>query len=353
MAEAAKELSPAERTHEVTSFHEAAEWTGVLNDDRTAWLALRREMVTASDVAAIMGEDTYRSALDVYIDKRVEKAPERLALNDPRFLGSVVEQPILQAVAEYHGWRYRRGGALLRSRKYPFLGATLDAEVDRGDGVWCDLEGKTTELAGSWDEETGQLPTRVLIQAQTQLLVSGAQVAIVFAWLRRWKTATIEVYPNPELHEVIVGYARRFVELVRTETPPRPDGSKAAAKALERLFPREDGSVVRLPPEAVQWTEEIRELAAQQKELKEREEELRNLLRMCIGSATYGVLEHPVQGAQCWRWQTQERQAYSVEASSSRVLRTIKHPPAVPWRHLPPARPTPSLEEQLMQSCAR
>jgi predicted phage-related endonuclease len=334
----ATELYPTER---VTNFGEHATWTGVHSADRAAWLELRRKLVTASDVAAIMGEDDFRCPLDVYVDKRMPRPVERLALDDPRFLGAVVEQPILQAVAEYHGWKYHRGGALLRSRKHPRIGATLDAEVERGDGVWCALEGKTTELAGSWDEETGQLPTRVLIQAQSQLLVTGAPVNIVFAWLRRWKTATIEVYPNPALHSIMVEYVERFLDLVDRETPPPPDGTEASTNALGRLYPKDNGEAVRLPPESVNWTEEIAELTAQQKELKRREVELRNLLRSSIGNATFGVLPHAVNGAECWRWQKQ---------GESRVLRTIKRAPLVDPQQLPDAVPDRSLEESLRQS---
>lgn len=329
-------------TATVTNFGTHAMWSGVTNDNRAAWLQMRRKLATASEVAAIMGEDDYRSALDVYVEKRVPRQEERLALDDPRFLGSVVEQPILRAVAQYHGWQYRAGGALLISRRYPRIGATLDAEVERGDGVWCDLEGKTTELAGSWDEETGQLPTRVLIQAQTQLLVTGAEVAIVFAWLRRWKTATIEVYPNAALHAIIAEYVERFLELVDRETPPQPDGSQAAKRALERLYPTEDGAIVRLPPEAVAWTSELLALAEQRKELKRRETELGNLLRHTMGPATFGVLPEAVGGKRCWRWQH--------EGKTTRRLRPLKDAPPNAWRQLPDATPDRSLEQNLERS---
>lgn len=317
-----------DRTEEVTSFHEHAEWTGVTSDDRPKWLALRKTMLTASDVAAIMGEDEHKSALDVYCEKRVEQAAEgRLPLKDPRFWGNVMEQPMLRAVAEYHGWRYRPGGALLRSRKHPSIGATIDAEVDRGDGVWCDFEGKTTELMGDWDEETGKLPTRVVVQVQTQLLVTGAEVAVVFALLRRYKPVQITVYPRPELHEVIVQYAEWFMDLVERGERPPVDGSESARRALHRMFPIEDGSIVDLPPEAIGWTREYQEVCEQEREIKARKRSLQNQLKDAIGGATYGLLPEPVGNKSVWRWQTQKRETYSVEESESRVLLALKDAP--------------------------
>lgn len=57
----------------VSHFLDDAEFTGVRAEDRAGWLALRRTMVTASDVAAILGEDQHRSALSVYVDKITER----------------------------------------------------------------------------------------------------------------------------------------------------------------------------------------------------------------------------------------------------------------------------------------
>jgi predicted phage-related endonuclease len=286
----------------------------------------------------------------VYVDKRVEAPAEgRLPLKDPRFWGNVMEQPMLRAVAEYHGWKYRPGGALLKSRKHPLLGATIDAEIDRGDGVWCDFEGKTTELMGDWDEETGQLPTRVVLQVQTQLLVTGAEVAVVFALLRRYKPVQITVYPRPELHEVIVQYAEWFMDLVARGERPPADGSEAARRALHKLFPVDDGTIVDLPPEAIGWTSEYQDVCEQLRELEARKRFLQNQLKDAIGSAKYGLLSEPVGNKSVWRWQTQKRVSYEVEESEQRVLLAMKDPPqgARVGRH--PQLSTP-LEDSLRAS---
>lgn len=316
-----------DRTPEVTAFAEHAVWSGVHSSETAAWLELRKELTTASDVAAIMGEDPDRSALEVYVDKRTEYVPEKIPPWDPRAVGRVLEQPLLAEVAHYRGWQYRAGGYLLRSRRLPFLGATLDAEVERGDGVWCDFEGKTTELVGDWDEETGQMPKRVLIQVQTQLLVTGAELAIVFALLRRYRPVQIPIYPSPALHEVIAEYAEAFMERVRNLDPPQPDASQSSRRALSRLYPAEDGAIVDLPPDAIEWTREYQEVTATLRELESKKRHLQSLLKASIGNATFGLLPEPVGNKRCWRWQTQERERYEVEETSSRVLLALKNPP--------------------------
>lgn len=344
------------RTEDVTSFAASCEWMGVRADEDQwdAWLAARKTIITASDMAAILGEDPHRTAMDVYLDKINPPRDEVVAIDDPRFWGRVLEQPILRAVARYRGWKYREGGALLRSRKYPVLGATLDAEVDTGDGVWVDLEGKTTRLPSGWDEETGQLPSRVLVQVQVQLLVTGAELAIVFALLQGCRPVQIPIRPNAAFHEVLAERAEEFLALVKAGHPPLPDGSMRARRALERLYPHEDGTIVALPDEALEWTRKYQEISSQLKILERRKEYYAQQLKRAIGSATYGVLPEAVGGKRSWRWETQHSKAYEVEEKEKRVLLALKLPPKGAPRHprLPPANDT-SLVRQLEESIER
>jgi putative phage-type endonuclease len=323
-------------------------------DQWEAWLAARKTIVTASDMAAIVGEDPHRSALDVFIDKLTPPQDEILTLDDPRFWGRVMEQPMLQAVARYRGWKYRKGGALLRSRKYPMLGATLDAEVDTGDGIWIDLEGKTTRLPRGWDEETGELPPRVLVQVQVQLLVTGAPLAIVFALLQGCRPVQIPIRPSLKYHEVLVERAEEFMGMVKAGTPPVPDGSMRAGRALDRLYQHENGSIVALPEESIEWTRKYQEISGQLRVLERRKAYYQQLLKHSMGPATYGVLPDQVGGKRCWRWETQQVPAYEVAEREKRVLMALKLPPPGAPRHpaLPPANDT-SLTKQLEESIER
>jgi predicted phage-related endonuclease len=313
--------TPIDRTADVTAFSSAAEWTGVRDEDRSAWLALRKTMLTAGDLAAVMGEDDKRSALDVYIDKVVGREDGPMGLDDPRLWGKVLEQPILSFVAKYYGWKYRQGGYLLRSRKHPHVGCTLDAEVDREDGRgWIPFEGKTTDLPRDWDEESGQLPIRVLIQVQHQLLVTGAPCAFVFALIQRKRPVEIPIQPSPEFHEILVEQSRIFMELVRTGTLPTPTGTEAFGRALQRFYPVANGKAVALPPEAADWTRAYQEVSEQIKQLENRKAYFAQLLKTTIGPATYGVLPQEVGGKRAWRWSANK-------GAETRSLIALKLPP--------------------------
>ncbi len=310
----------------ITHFDEHAEFTGVRDDDREGWLALRKTMLTASDAAALFGVDPRKDALTVYADKVTErKAPEDVGIDSPMWWGKVLEQPILSSVAAYHGWDYHRGGALLRSRKHPWLGCTLDAEFDRGQG-WEDMEGKTSQVPMGWDEDAGEMPTKILIQVQHQLLVTGAQRALVFALLQGARPCMIDVDPSPSFHARLIEVSEEFMD--RVKRLDAPDVTWKSKTALERLYPKEEGHTVNLPDKALIWTRQLQKISETEGRLKKRSDELKNELRKSIGDATFGLLPDAVGGKSCWKWCVEHKDEYVVRAQDNRILRALKEHPA-------------------------
>jgi predicted phage-related endonuclease len=312
-----------DQTETVTAFHAAARWTGVIDTDRQAWLDARRTMVTASDVAAILGEDSRRSPYHVYVDKLVPSVATEPTLEDLWLWGSVLEQPILTTVARLNGWEYRRGGALLQSRAHPVLGCTLDAEIDRRDGLgWLPLEGKTSQITSEWDATDQDLPMRVLLQVQAQGTVTQAPELPVFALLVGCRPCMITLQPDRDLQTIIVEAAEAFMERVAKLDPP-PVGPNDHV-AIARLYPQDDGSVRQLPAEVLEWTREIRALAEQQKTIESRAKTLRNSIRLMLENATYGEMPEDVDGSRYWKSGTVRREPYTVAGTEYRDLRLVK-----------------------------
>lgn len=311
-------------TDTVTGFGEHAQWTGVRASEREEWLAFRRTMVTASEMACILGESPFGDALKVFVDKTTAAiAQPDPGIYSPLFWGGVLEQPILTNAAKYFGWDYREGGALLRSRHFPFLGCTLDAEIDRHDGRGLIVnEGKTSQISKQWDEEAGTLPGHILVQAQHQLLCTGAPCCLVFALLQGCRPCQIEVFPSVEYHAALIEHAEQFMARVKNLDAPAP--TYLSGPTLERMFPVSDGSTVMLPEIAVDWTTELGQLAADLAKLAKRKEELRNMIRKAIGNCTFGQLPTPVNGKSYWRWLESHREGYVVEARDEWSLLSLK-----------------------------
>src|SRR6478609_4422317 len=108
------ESTAAPLTDSITHFGEHAQWTGVHSSERDAWLSLRRTMLTASEMAMVLGESTFGDALKVFLDKTtgsiVNVQPSIDGPTSMLFWGSVLEQPILTTAATYYGWEYQAGG---------------------------------------------------------------------------------------------------------------------------------------------------------------------------------------------------------------------------------------------------
>lgn len=267
----------------------------VHSSDREAWLEARRQLVTASDVAALLGLDPMRDALSVFLSKRYPPKKQTLTWEDPRFWGLELEQPIGRIVARYCGWEFHPGGYLLRSKQHPVLGATLDAEVKPANENWRPYEGKnvSTWAAQDWRVEDQVPPDRVLIQAQTQMFVTGAELVQTFALLGGSTPCSIEVMPHEDMRSLILASAEElFYRLEKDDPYP---ATHKSTDALKDAFPGDDGSIIDLVPEACAMVERCGQLTAERRELEREQDALRNQLRMLMGTACYGRLPSTVE----------------------------------------------------------
>ncbi len=77
--------------------------------ERQAWLAARRRGITGTDVAAILGLNPWRNALDVYLEKMGQG--EAVQANEAMWWGTYLEEGIARRYAELTNLRK---GDLLR-----------------------------------------------------------------------------------------------------------------------------------------------------------------------------------------------------------------------------------------------
>lgn len=153
----------------------AAPWE-VGPNDREAWLERRRHSVGASEVAAIMGADPYRSSWAVWLSK-VEPDVEPQETPEACWWGLRDEPNILE---RYTIDTRRTITSTQVWTPHPTLplAATLDALDDLGQIV----EAKsTTRLGALGDEGSDDLPFGWLLQAQAQLMCRPSAPCVVFA----------------------------------------------------------------------------------------------------------------------------------------------------------------------------
>ena len=145
---------------------------------REQWLQDRKGAIGASDVAAILGISPFSNAWEVWAEK-TNRLTDWKGNNATR-AGQAFERAILDE-AERELGKLERDVRLVHP-ELP-VASTLDARVEYGGNP---VEAKTTGLTGrvygDWgDALTDQVPDYSLVQVHTQLLVTGAELAYLFA----------------------------------------------------------------------------------------------------------------------------------------------------------------------------
>lgn len=211
--------------------------------DRTAWLAARRQDVTASVAGALMGVHPYTTAYQLWAEKSGRIVPDdrdNAVLRRGRLLEPVAIEMLRE---ERPDWtvQYHRDNAYYRDSDAR-MGATPDAFAERPDIFGAGIvQVKTTSedrFRADWlDAETGEiiLPLWIALQAIQEAELTGGTWASV-ALMIIGRGLDMEVIDVP-LH---VGVKRRlrtaiadFWQLVDSGREPDPDWSRDGSAVLD------------------------------------------------------------------------------------------------------------------------
>lgn len=289
--------------------------------DRQAWLTKRQSYIGASEVAAVLGQDPYKSTYQLWAEKCGLAEPDDLSGNEFVKWGTRLEQVIAEGYADETGRevdRHDQTQFLTYESSYP-VGATPDFWQRRegcdDDGI-LEVKAPGARMASEWD---GDAPLHYQIQLQCQLLVTGCTWGTVAALIDR-QLVWFDYERNVSFCVAMLAKVREFWELVQSQTPPPVDGSPSVAKVLYKLHPNDNGATVDLPPISTLWDRQIRRAKDHIKRCQAIINLRENQIKEVIGDATFG--ESP-DGFR-YSWKHQARTAYQVEATETRVLRRHK-----------------------------
>jgi putative phage-type endonuclease len=181
------------------------------------WLAYRKQMVTASEMASVMNKSPYKSALQLY-NSKVNSELEQTSFQMLR--GQTLEPVARRMFEQITDTMYP--AEVVVSDEHPFLMASLDGlNAHRNEIIEIKYQGKDNHLALLTSKF---IPEHYMIQVQTQLLVTGcARCAFISynpdvdsePFLFHW------VLPDTEMQAEILNAAINFKEyLDKKITPP-------------------------------------------------------------------------------------------------------------------------------------
>jgi putative phage-type endonuclease len=246
---------------------------------------LRNMGVGASECAAVLGLDPYRSAYDLYIFKSElhEESGERPE-SEAQAIGNLIE-PTTAALAEQRlGCRLVKPTSTYKAANGVMF-ANLDRQVEKSVRGADNCELKSTGLTEGWGEEgTDQIPERTLIQVTAQMVCSDARVSHVARLLGRWgfSFSMYRVEFNPRLAEVIEEGVLEFWKCVEGGYAPKHSVPSLDVISHVRRTP---GKVVDISPEVVA---NYRRAVATRKEAEVIEDESKAVLLAALGDAEVG-----------------------------------------------------------------
>ncbi|MFT3791564.1 MAG: YqaJ viral recombinase family protein [Rudaea sp.] len=229
---------------------------------REQFLAERRRGIGGSDVAAILGMSKWKSALDVYLDKRGE-APEQPD-NESMLWGRALEPVIRQQYAERTGRVVLVPTAPVVHPVHTFARANLDGVTEGGRLV----EIKTARTAQDWGEPgTDEVPDAYALQVQHYLMVTRYEVADVAVLIGGSDFRLYEVRADAELQAMLIEREAAFWDCVQRSEPP---AVTSFADAQRRWGRSARAGSIEADAEAVAAAKELQALRVQVDGLTER-----------------------------------------------------------------------------------
>lgn len=242
------------------------------------WLQWRKGRLMASEVAAIMGENPWSCAEDIFMEKLglgkervvnaamqngIDKEPLALAMLNERIRGAhfhplVVEHDTLPLGASLDGY-YKQEISIDK------CGIDCDQSYSWIAEIKCPSSQK-----GLIEAKDGIVPEIYKLQIQAQLLCSDSEMCFYCVYYEG-EIAIVEVYPDLKMQKRIIDETKAFWERVQNLEPPEP-------KYIER--------------EDQDWLIAVANLTALQRDIKllqDRESEAKaRLIELSNGKSTKG-----------------------------------------------------------------
>lgn len=290
---------------------------------REDWLEVRRQGIGSSDAAAACGIHPYLSMLELWMIKtgRMSSNIDASSNNgidgySPLYWGNTLEPMVAKYYQEHTGNKVRRVNAVLQhpDPNKAFMLANLDYAITGNDEVQI-LECKTAGEHGAKLWRDG-VPLYVTCQVQHQLAVTGKTAAHICVLLCGHEAKIYKVERDERLIESIMEHERLFWQYVETDTPPTPDHSESAARALKFLYPKPKPSSkidLREDAGANKLFEQLLSYRASMEDLEQRHDQVKHQLQTLIADNEVAIFD---KGIISWK-----RSKDSVGLDSKAVIK--------------------------------
>lgn len=251
------------------------------------WLEERKRGITGSDIAAICGLNTFKSAYQVYAEKRglVPPVEETFAMRQ----GKAVEDFLASEYERINGCLLVKPDPLIETHPdIPWAKGSPDRYVlmfgeNKGPGIEIKNVGLT--MADHWGESgTKDIAPDAFLQSHWYLGITGRPYWDVFASIAGRECRQYRIEPDDELFGNLLEIAEKFRrDHILKGEPPELVGSDAELDVIRRQFPQHADEVVPIDAEGKMWAQLYLSLSRRIKSLETEQKRIKALLQQRIG----------------------------------------------------------------------
>ena len=205
------------------------------------WLKHRQAGIGGSDASCIAGLNPWKSAIQLYMDKKEENPQEIKSLRME--LGNRLEGLVAELFTESTGLKVRNVNGILKNDKYPFALANIDRAIV---GEKAFLECKTTNSYALKEWEEG-VPAHYEIQCLHYMAITGATHCYIAALIGNSDFIWHKIERDQETIDYLMQIEKDFWENnIEKDVVPMPDGSDAYSEYLKKKYDKSNGQVIEL-----------------------------------------------------------------------------------------------------------
>ncbi len=255
--------------------------------DKAEWLRMRKQGITGTDAASIVGLNPFKSAMEVWQDKLSDDITEYD--NEAMRQGRDLEDYVARRFEEETGLKVRKANAIFQNEEHPVLLADFDRVIV---GVNSGLECKTVSPYSADKWKDSEIPPHYYMQVQHYLAVSGFDSWYIAALILGKEFIVRKVERDQELIDSLILVEERFWnENVLKGVMPEPDGSKACSDYIASRYSVADREKeIELPGvgSSLKRRDEIDELICK---LEKEKNQIEQDIKLRMEDASYAVTE--------------------------------------------------------------
>lgn len=239
-------------------------------------LELRKKCITGTDASIIAGINPYESIYDLWCEKKGYSPGKNLDNNPYVLAGRFLEDGVRKLFEHATGKEVSAINEMQFNKDYHWMAANIDGWIEEERAV---VEIKTARGGSGWGEQGQErIPDHYLCQVAHYMAVMDAKCAYVAVLIGGHDFRWYRINRNKGLEEKLIALEKDFYENhLMTEQAPNARNMSDVIKMFSTL--KDDENAI-ADSNAEQLVEELKEIKATMKRLKEKEEIIKSKIAL-------------------------------------------------------------------------